>query len=78
MAGRKTTYENILAQNRARVIAMQVLAAGALHPTEALEYICSLDGIESILFGSSDEKHIQQTVQIIQKFDQNKAIEITA
>ena len=78
MAGGKTTYENILAQNRARVIAMQVLAAGALHPTEALEYICSLDGIESILFGSSDEKHIQQTVQTIQKFDQNKAIEITA
>ncbi len=78
MAGGANQYEELLAQNRSRVIAMQVLAAGALHPTEALEYVCSMDGIHSILFGSSDEKHIHQTVTHIQKFDQRKIAEITA
>lgn len=62
-------YEEYLNSDREfRPIAMQVLAAGALKPEEAIEYVCRFAKIESILFGASSRGHIQQTKELIEKY----------
>ena len=66
-------YEEYLNSDREfRPIAMQVLAAGALKPEEALEYVCRFAKIESILFGASSRGHIQQTKELIEKYSGNR------
>jgi hypothetical protein len=69
MSGGKELYEETLKVRKVRVIAMQVLAGGALHPKEAIEYVCGLPNIESILFGASSKANIQNTVEHIHYFD---------
>ncbi|WP_375585480.1 hypothetical protein [Cyclobacterium xiamenense] len=71
MSGGKEKYEEVIAQKRCRLVAMQVLAAGALPPSEALEYVCSLEGVESILFGASSRPNIHQTKTLIDTYSQN-------
>ncbi|SEJ68927.1 hypothetical protein SAMN05192553_108122 [Cyclobacterium xiamenense] len=68
MSGGKEKYEEVIAQKRCKLVAMQVLAAGALPPAEALEYVCSLDGVESILFGASSRANIHQTKTLIDTY----------
>ena len=68
MSGGKKIYEEVIAQRRCRLVAMQVLAAGALPPEEALEYVCSLEGVESILFGASSRANIHQTKTLIDNY----------
>ncbi len=74
MSGGKAVYEETLRTKKFRAIAMQVLAAGAVPPKEALEYVCSLPNIESILFGASSRGNIHETASLIKKFDENKLI----
>ena len=69
MSGGIHDYERVLATKKVRVIAMQVLAAGAIPPAEAIEYVCSLPNIESILFGASSKPNIQETASLIRKYD---------
>lgn len=69
MSGGKELYEHTLRTRTFRAIAMQVLAAGAVPPREALEYVCSLPNIESILFGASTKANIQETANLIRAFD---------
>jgi hypothetical protein len=45
---------------------MQVLAAGALRPKEAIEYLSQFPRIESVLFGASSKTHIQETKELIE------------
>ncbi|RYG40805.1 MAG: hypothetical protein EOO01_26540 [Chitinophagaceae bacterium] len=54
-----------------RVIAMQVFAAGAIPPKEALEYVCNLPRISSILFGASSRSHIEQNRDLINQLWKN-------
>ena len=68
MSGGKEAYEKIIAEKRCRLIAMQVFAAGTIPPKEALEYVCQMDGIESILFGASSREHIKNTKELINSF----------
>lgn len=59
-------YEQYLrSEKRFRPIAMQCLAAGALKPQEAMEYVCQFPKIESVLFGASSRAHIQQNYDLI-------------
>ena len=58
-------YENVLNEREFRPVAMQVFAAGALKPNEAIEYVCRFPNIESILFGASSYEHIKQTKELI-------------
>jgi hypothetical protein len=44
---------------------MQVLAAGALSPKEAMEYLGTLPNLESVLFGASSKGHIKETQELI-------------
>jgi hypothetical protein len=76
MSGGKALYEDTLRTRKFRAIAMQVLAGGAVSPREAIEYVCGLPNIESILFGASSKNNISETVSLINKFDE-KALKIT-
>ena len=69
MSGGKTIYEQTLKTKQFRAVAMQVLGGGAIPPKEAIEYICSLPNIESILFGASSKGNIENTVSFIHSFD---------
>ena len=64
MSGGKALYEEVLATRNVRVVAMQVLAAGAIPPKEAIEYVCGLPNVESILFGASSKNNIEETVSL--------------
>ncbi|MCU0385045.1 MAG: hypothetical protein MUE38_03395 [Flavihumibacter sp.] len=70
MSGGKELYEETLRTRQFRAIAMQVLAGGAVSPKEAIEYVCGLPNIESILFGASSRTNINDTVSLIHKYDQ--------
>ncbi|MGZ5191518.1 MAG: hypothetical protein ACXWCZ_10900 [Flavisolibacter sp.] len=70
MSGGKEMYEKVLKTKTVRAIAMQVLAAGAIQPKEAIEYVCSLPNIQSILFGASSKANINETTSLIHKYDQ--------
>lgn len=60
------TYEKYLRSDKEfRPIAMQCLAAGALKPQEAMEYVCQFPKIESVLFGASSRAHIKQNYDLI-------------
>jgi hypothetical protein len=69
MSGGKDIYEETLKTKQFRAIAMQVLGGGAIRPQEAIEYVCSLPNIESILFGASSRGNIENTVTTIRSFD---------
>jgi len=68
MSGGIEAYEKFLQQNTFRPIAMQVLAAGALRPKEAIEYLSKFPRIESVLFGASSKSHIQETKEFIESY----------
>lgn len=51
---------------------MQVFGGGAIPAKDALEYVCGLPNIESILFGASSKANIDDTVSIIKAFDKSK------
>lgn len=72
MSGGKALYEETLRTKKFRAIAMQVLAGGAVSPKEAIEYVCQLPNIESILFGASSKTNIHETVSLIHAFDKVK------
>ena len=68
MSGGREIYEKYLTEKALRPIAMQVLAAGALRPGEAIEYLGKFPKIESVLFGASSKSHIQETKEIIEEY----------
>ena len=68
MSGGKEIYEKYLHEKQFRPIAMQVLAAGALKPKEAIEYLGQFPKIESVLFGASSKGHIKETKVLIENY----------
>ena len=72
MSGGKALYEQTLKTKQVRAIAMQVLSGGATPVKDAIQYVCSLPNIESILFGASSRGNIHETVSLIQQFDKQK------
>lgn len=68
MSGGKDIYEKYLKEKEFRPIAMQVLAAGALRPKEAIEYLGQFPKIESVLFGASSKGHIEETKNLILEY----------
>jgi hypothetical protein len=68
MSGGIEVYEKTIRERKFRPIAMQVLAAGALGPEEAIEYIGRFPQIESVLFGASTRSHIKQTRDLVNQY----------
>lgn len=68
MSGGQDLYEKYLREKEFRPIAMQVLAAGAIRPKEAIEYISQFNRIESVLFGASSKNNIKETKELIEDY----------
>jgi len=66
MSGGVETNERYLHEKQFRPIATQVLAAGALRPKEAIEYLGKFPRIESVLFGASSKEHIKESKELIE------------
>jgi len=77
MSGGKELYEQVLQTKKVRAIAMQVLAAGAIHPREAIEYVSNLPNIKSILFGASSKANIRETAMLIKEYDKQPKVELS-
>jgi hypothetical protein len=69
MSGGKDIYEKTLRTRQVRAVAMQVLGGGAIRPKEAIDYVCGLPNIESILFGASSKGNINETASLIRQAD---------
>lgn len=70
MSGGKELYEETLKNRQVRAIAMQVLGGGAIGAREAIEYVCGLPNVQSILFGASSKQNISQTISLIHEYDE--------
>lgn len=65
MPGGLAAYESALKNRQFRPVAMSVLASGAIQPKEAIEYVCKLPKVESIVFGASSRQNIVETKRLI-------------
>jgi hypothetical protein len=74
MCGGLEAYERTIRERRFRPIAMSVFASGAIPPREALDYVCSQRRIESIVFGASSRRNIEQTTGLIRELDAKHAV----
>lgn len=61
----KKEVENTLAKKDSYNIAMSFLASGAIRPNHACEYINSIKGVNSVLFGASTTNHILETKRLL-------------
>lgn len=68
MSGGIALYEKYLNEKQFRPIAMQILAAGALRPKEAIAYLGQFPRIESVVFGASSNEHIKETMELIEQY----------
>ena len=73
MSGGIDAYRAATARHPARVIAMSVLASGAIPPREAIEWVVNEPYVEAILFGASSRRNIESTVALINEFDARAA-----
>ena len=67
MSGGVDAYRDLLRSGRCRAIAMSVFASGAIPPGEAIEWVCGLEGLHSIVFGASSPGNIRQTRDLIER-----------
>jgi hypothetical protein len=63
----KKVVENKISKKSSVNIAMSILASGAIKPKEAVEYIASLSGVDSVLFGASSPAHIKETKELLDR-----------
>jgi len=61
-------YEKALAEKPFRALAMSILASGDIPAKEAIEYVCGLPNIRSIVFGASSREHIVDTRNMIYSY----------
>ena len=66
MCGGIEAYVEALRNRRCRPIAMSVFASGAIAPAQAIEWVCKLEGLQSIVFGASTAAKIRHTKTLIE------------
>ncbi len=66
MSGGIDAYLEALRGRRCRPIAMSVFASGAIAPSDAIEWVCKLEGLQSIVFGASSAANIRHTKTLIE------------
>jgi hypothetical protein len=67
MAGGIEAYRDVIQSGRCRTVAMSVFASGAIPPREAIEWVCGLRGLNSIVFGASSSRNIHQSKALIEE-----------
>jgi len=66
MSGGVDAYVDALANREFRAIAMSVFASGAISAREAVEWVCSLPNLQSIVFGASSRANIESTARLVE------------
>ena len=66
MCGGLERYRELLESGECRSIAMSVFASGAIRPKEAIDWVCGLEGLDSIVFGASSKANIQSSAKLIE------------
>jgi len=64
MCGGIDAYREVLRSGRCRPIAMSILASGAIPAREAIDWVCGLEGLQSVVFGASSPRNILQTKEL--------------
>lgn len=67
MCGGVDAYVDALSNRKFRAIAMSVYASGAIRPDEAIEWVCGLPNLESIVFGASSRANIESTRELVDR-----------
>jgi hypothetical protein len=67
MSGGLEAYEKAMREHRFRPVAMSVFASGAIPPREALEWVCAIPELESIVFGASSVSSIRSTTELVEE-----------
>jgi hypothetical protein len=70
MSGGIEGYREAAAKYPTRVIAMSVFASGGIPAREAIEWVTNEPYVESIVFGASSRRNIEDTVALISEFDE--------
>lgn len=65
MSGGVEGYLDAMDARPFRAVAMSVFASGAIPPREAIEWVCGLPNLESIVFGASSRANIASTVRLV-------------
>jgi hypothetical protein len=60
--------ETLVGLHEPNVIAMSVLAAGYLKPSEAMDYVLSLPNIKGVVVGVSKESQARETFRLLKEF----------
>lgn len=68
MSGGVDGYLDALEKRPFRAVAMSVFASGAVPPREAIEWVCGLPNLESIVFGASSRSNILSTVSLVDEY----------
>jgi hypothetical protein len=68
MSGGVEPYVEAMRTRQFRAVAMSVFASGAIPPREAIEWVCGLPNLESIVFGASSRTNIVATRQLVDEF----------
>jgi hypothetical protein len=68
MSGGVEGYLDAMEKRPFRAVAMSVMASGALPAREAIEWVCGLPNLESIVFGASSRANIASTVQLVGEY----------
>lgn len=68
MCGGIEEYRKVIRSGDFRVVAMSVLASGAIPPKEAIQWVCEIEGLHSIVFGASSPANIRNTRDLIASY----------
>ena len=68
MCGGIEAYERAMREREFRAIAMSVFASGAIPPAEAIEWVCGLPNLHSIVFGASSARNIRATRELVDQY----------
>jgi len=63
-------YEETLNSSRFDVMAMSIMASGAVSPTDAAKYLRQFPRVKSVVFGASKRAHIAETVECLRGIGQ--------
>lgn len=61
-------YVRTLREGKLRAIAMSIFASGAIPPREAIQWLSELPNLESIVFGASSRRNIENTRDLVEEY----------
>ena len=68
MCGGTDAYLETMRTRRFRLVAMSVLASGAIRPEEAFEWVCGLPKLQAVVFGASTRGNICHSRQLAERY----------